>query len=68
MERLIDHIVHDIVLNRLGISVRWLPRLTRGIAQAQDDFAVFERLTDLVLATRKEGKGLWNQFKIRCAR
>jgi cytochrome P450 len=63
LERLIAHIVEDTVLNRIGISVTWLPSFTRSIAQTKDDYATFDRLTDLVLATRKEGKGLWSQFK-----
>jgi cytochrome P450 len=63
LERTIDHIVRDTVLNKLGIPVRRLPRLTRGLAQAKDDQATFDRLTDLVLARRKAGTGLWNQFK-----
>lgn len=63
LERLIDHIVRDTVMNKLGIPVAKLPRFTRAIAQTKEDYAVFERLTDLVLAARKEGKGLWQQFK-----
>jgi cytochrome P450 len=63
LERVIDHIVRDTVVNKLGISVWTLPGFTRGIAQAKSYFASFEELTDLVLATRKQGKGLWKQFK-----
>lgn len=63
LERVIDHIVKDTVSNRLGISVSRLPRLTRGIAQIQDDYACFDELTDLVLAPRKAERGLWSQFK-----
>ena len=63
LERLIDHIVRDTVINKLGISVWKLPSCTRSIAQAKNDYASFEELTDLVLATRKIGKGLWRQFK-----
>ena len=63
LERVIDHIVRDTVSNRLGIAVTRLPRFTRGIGQIQDDYATFDALTDLVLAPRKEGRGLWNHFK-----
>ena len=63
LERTIDHIVRDTVLNKLGIPVRRLPSVTRRIAQAKQDHATFDQLTDLVLAQRKAGKGLWNQFK-----
>jgi cytochrome P450 len=63
LERVIDHIVRDTVLNKLGISIRRMPRFTRGLSQAQDDFAAFEKLTDLVLAGRKQAAGLWRQFK-----
>jgi len=63
LERVIDHIVRDTVVNRLRIPITRYPRWTRSIAQIQDDYASFEQLTDLVLATRKEGRGLWRQFK-----
>ena len=63
LERIIDHIVRDTVTNKLGISVGRIPRFTARIAQAKDDNASFELLTDLVLAERTTGKGLWRQFK-----
>lgn len=63
LERIIDHIVRDTVVNKLGISLRWLPRFSRRIAQATVDYACFEELTSLVLAGRKEARGLWKQFK-----
>jgi cytochrome P450 len=63
LERVIDHIVRDTVINKIGIPLRRLPRLSRSIAAAQDAYAGFDELTDLVIATRKEGKGLWRQFK-----
>jgi cytochrome P450 len=63
LERVIDHIVRDTVLNRIGISIWALPRFSRSIAQAKEAALVFEQLTDLVLAARKGGKGLWKQFK-----
>jgi cytochrome P450 len=63
LERVIDLIIRDTVLNKIGITVWRLPRWTRGIAEARDAYAAFEQLTDLVLAARQAGKGLWKQFK-----
>ncbi len=63
LERVIDRIVRDTVFNKVGLSVWQLPPLTRGIARAREDFAVFDQLTGLVLAARTTGKGLWGQFK-----
>jgi cytochrome P450 len=63
LERVIDHIVRDTVLNRLGIPVTRLPPLTSDMLRMQDDYAAFEELTDAVLAMRRSGKGNWNQFK-----
>lgn len=53
LERVIDHIVRDTVTNKIGIPVSRLPRFTRNIAQAREDYAAFEELTDVVLAARK---------------
>ncbi len=63
LERVIDHIVRDTVTNKIGIPLRRLPSFSRSIAQAKVAYAEFDRLTDLVIATRKQGKGLWKQFK-----
>ena len=63
LERVIDHIVRDTVTNKIGIPVWKLPSFSRRIARAKNDYAGFEELTDLVLASRKEAKGLWKQFK-----
>lgn len=63
LERIIDRIVRDTVKNKLGLRWWKLPRISSRIAQAQDDDACFEELTDLVLAPRKENKALWQQFK-----
>jgi cytochrome P450 len=62
LERAIDHIVRDTVINRIGIPVWGLPGFVRSFARARDAFAVFEELTDRVLAARKEGAGLWKRF------
>lgn len=62
LERVIKHMVSDNVIT-FGIPFRKLPRVSRSVAQARDDQAVFEQLTDLVLAPRKDGLGLWKQFK-----
>lgn len=63
LEAVIDYIVRDTVMNKIGIPLRALPAFSRRIAQAQAANRVFEQLTDLVLGARKEGKGLWKQFK-----
>src|SRR5262245_1743049 len=63
LEGLIEHIVRDTVMNRIGIPIRRLPTFTPAIAQVKENHAHFERLTDLALAGRKEGKGLWRQFR-----
>ena len=63
LERVIDHIVRDTVINKLGIPLRRMPNVIPGVAQAKEAHATFDRLTDLCLATRKEQKGLWKQFK-----
>ncbi|MDA7979710.1 MAG: cytochrome P450 [Pirellulales bacterium] len=63
LERLIDHIVRDTVLNKMGWPLRILPSFRRRAAQARADAADFDKLTDLVLAERHSGHGLWKQFK-----
>lgn len=63
LERVIDSIVRDTVMNKLGLPIWKMPGITRGIAQAREAYAHFEQLTDLVLAARKKGAGLWKQFK-----
>jgi cytochrome P450 len=63
LERLIDHIVRDTVTNKLGVPLWILPSFNRRIAQAKADTACFDELTDVVLAARKDGRGLWKQFK-----
>lgn len=63
LERVIDHIISDTVVNKVGIPLQFIPGLTRGIAETKEARATFEQLTDIVIATRKEGGGLWNQFK-----
>jgi cytochrome P450 len=63
LEQIIDHIVRDTVVNKLRLSVRKLPSVSKKIAQTKEHFLQFEELTDLVLASRADGKGLWRQFK-----
>lgn len=63
LERVIDHIVRDTVANRLGIPLALLSRFSRRLAQVKEDFARFDELTDLVLAARGSGEGLWKHFK-----
>jgi cytochrome P450 len=63
LERVIDHIVRDTVTNRIGVRVWKLPGLSRRVAQAKDDYATFEKLTNAVLAKRHDSAGHWKQFK-----
>lgn len=63
LERVIDHIVRDTVVNKLGVPVWKLPPIHRRVAQAHADYANFDELTNLVLAARGSGKGLWQHFK-----
>ena len=62
LERTIDHIVRDTVINKLGIPLKWVPNFTRGIARAKSDLAIFDELTDVALASRAARRGLWRQF------
>ncbi|MGP1347238.1 MAG: cytochrome P450, partial [Phycisphaerales bacterium] len=59
IDRVIDHIVRDTVINKLGIPLAAMPAHSRTKHARAD----FEQLTDLVIATRHENKGLWRQFK-----
>jgi cytochrome P450 len=63
LEAVIDYIVHDTVVNRMGIPLNWRPGLGKRVAEAKKSQAVFEELTDLVLAARKGCRGLWEEFK-----
>jgi len=63
LERVIARIVSDTVVNRFGLHINQMPSFTKAIAQAKSDYADFGKLTDLVLAPRKKGRGLWKQFK-----
>ncbi|MFT5124542.1 MAG: cytochrome P450 [Verrucomicrobiales bacterium] len=63
LQRVIDHIVSDTVVNRLGIPIQRMPNFTGNIAQVKAAFADFEELTDRVLAPREAERGLWKQFK-----
>ncbi len=62
-ERVIDHIVRDTVSNRLGIPFRMRALLSRRYREVQPNFDLMEELTDLVLASRHSGRGLWSRFK-----
>lgn len=63
LERIIDHIVRDTVINRLGLPLSLLSKFSSRLAQSQADFAHFDALTDQVLAARQSGQGLWQHFK-----
>ncbi|GJM18057.1 MAG: cytochrome P450 [Phycisphaeraceae bacterium] len=63
LDRVIDHIVRDTVLNKLGVPLGWVPALTPGIARTKRARADFEALTDLVIEARHRGAGQWGQFR-----
>jgi len=63
LECVIDHIVSDTVINKVGISIFKVPSFTSKISKVKASYKIFEELTDLVLATRQEENGLWKQFK-----
>lgn len=63
LERVIAHIVDDTVVNRIGIPLSISSRFSRRVARAREARAVFEELTDVVLAARRSGEGLWAQFE-----
>lgn len=62
IERIIDHIVHDTIVNRLNIPRSVIARFNRSYAAASRDFAVFDELVAQVLAARPTGRGLWKKF------
>src|SRR5207245_2175017 len=47
----------------LGLPVGLLPSFSPHMARVKAGYALFDRLTDQVLAARKRGTGLWQQFK-----
>jgi cytochrome P450 len=63
LERISDHLVRSTFESQLGLALWKLPIVSRRFAQLKADFAAMEELTDLVLAARSEGRGLWKQFK-----
>ena len=63
LDDVIEYIISDTVLNRFGLPLRYTPPITRRIRRAREASAIFEELTDLVLATRRDSRGLWAQFK-----
>jgi cytochrome P450 len=63
LDRVIGFILIDTVINKVGIPLRRIPSFSRWLDQAKSAHAAFDELTDLVIATRRAGKGLWKQFK-----
>lgn len=63
LERVIDFIVHDTVVNPLSLPRNFLAVFSRRYAQIENDFKAFEELTDRVLASRESGKGLWHKLR-----
>tara|TARA_R110002072_G_scaffold98538_2_gene216781 strand:- start:694 stop:2235 length:1542 start_codon:yes stop_codon:yes gene_type:complete len=63
LDCVIEHIVRDSVVNVAGCPLHRIPSFSNRIKKAKEASAIFEELTDLALAGRKEGRGLWAQFK-----
>jgi cytochrome P450 len=62
LERIIEHIVRDTVYGQLP-GVGWAISLLRSTKkQFKEDSAVFERLTDQVVAGRSRGLAQWRHF------
>ncbi|TWT87964.1 cytochrome P450 [Neorhodopirellula pilleata] len=64
LQRIIDHIVRDTVINQVGLRRSWLAPFSQRYAQANRDFETFEELTDLVLAARQTNSGMWKKFNV----
>ncbi|MCZ6837283.1 MAG: cytochrome P450 [Planctomycetota bacterium] len=63
LDGVIEFIVRDTVVNLLGVPLKWLPGLSKRIVASKAAHQAFEELTDLVIAQRQAGTGLWKQFK-----
>lgn len=64
LDSVIAHIVRDTVLSRVGVPLAMLPGwVSAEVRLARRSMAAFEELTDVVIAARREGRGLWGQFK-----
>jgi len=63
IERTIDHIVRDTVINRIGFPRSVLARVSPGYMKAEKDIERFEELVDRVLECRHSDRGLWKKFK-----
>ena len=69
LERVIDHIVRDTVIEQARHSGPEAARASRrGIAQAKADYACFDELTDLVLAGAQGRQGAVEAVQVRRAR
>ena len=63
LERIIDHIVSDTVINQLGIPLSFRAKFSSRLRQIEKEFEAFDELTDEVLAVRKSDGGNWRLFK-----
>lgn len=63
IETVIQHIVKDTVINKIGLPISKMPAFTNNLKKIKTAYLEFEKLTDLVLSTRKKDTGLWTQFK-----
>lgn len=63
LERVIDFIVCDTVVKRVGVPLRRLRGISRFASEAHRAQQDFEELTTRVIAPRRDSRGLWAQFK-----
>jgi cytochrome P450 len=64
LDCVISHIVRDTVFSRVGIPLSRLPAwISSDIRRARHSARAFEELADVVIAARRDGRGLWAQFK-----
>jgi cytochrome P450 len=63
LDCVIDHIVRDTVVNTFGIPLGRVPGFTSGLKRAKQASIDFDQLTDICIAQRSEGRGLWKQFQ-----
>jgi cytochrome P450 len=63
IDGVIDHIVRDTVVNRVGCPLAKMPSFLPGVRAARRDMAGFYELSDRSLAPRREGRALWKQFR-----
>lgn len=63
LDCVIDHIVSDTVINRLGIPLHAMPPITKRLKEVKHARHLFEQLTDIALSGRSQARGQWGQFR-----